>query len=144
MSSRETGLEEVLCISKKARCCFHSLPLLPLRLQPVRLSHYHTQAARFANIFTITADRKRLSECYKTNLRISQKKQKQKNNNVIRCSYEQGMLKITSPSRYKCLETAQPLQCSEILNWIMGISSSELLMPLPTLSFCCMKIGSGY
>lgn len=72
------------------------------------------------NIFAITADRKGLSECYKINLNISQKKQKQKRNRVIRCSYEQDMLKTISPSHYKCLETAQPLQHSEILKWFNG------------------------
>lgn len=119
MCSREMGLEEMLPISKKTHYYFHSLPLLSLHLQPVRLSHYHAQAPYFANIFAITADRKRLSECYKTNLRISQKKQKQKIT-VIGCSYEQDMLKMTSPSHYKCLETAQPLQRSEILKWFNG------------------------
>lgn len=30
------------------------------------------------------------------------------------------MLKITSPSRYECLETAQPPHCSGILKWLNG------------------------
>lgn len=81
-------------ISKKLYCCFNSLSLQSLCLQLVRVSHLHTQAPHLANVFAATADGKRLSECYKINLCIIQKKQKQKRNDrVIGCLYEQDMLK---------------------------------------------------
>jgi len=59
MSSRETGLDEMLPISEKTHCCVHGLLLLPLRLQAVGLSPYHAQAPHFANTSAITAGKKR-------------------------------------------------------------------------------------